>query len=309
MEKCSSIGLISIATVDFIFCMVTLCDSLLLGNNIIYREKNITYFFSVYGNYIQNVLIKVSTWCTVIIAVSRYMIVCYPMKARLFMKPVHTVVAILISLAACSLLHVPLLWIWKVKEVSCHDGNTFILLKFGLFMKHSQMRRTCLIIWFTFGFIIPVAILLYSNIGLIKSLNHSRKLQRTASGPSNRFRDQHRRISMTLVGIVVLFFICMCPGEILGFYTDLSSAKTSTYTFAIVLVLCNMLQAINFSGNFALYCVINSYFRRDVKHLISCQQGVIRQSSTRSSISRSYTPQARHGTLITKLSSTTETDV
>ncbi len=270
MEKCWRIGFITLGTVDFTFCLLTLCESLLPRNNIIHTQKNMAYFFTVYGNYIQNVHIKVSTWCTVIIAASQYIIVTYPIKAKLFMKPVHIVVAIVTSLIMCSVLHIPLLWIWEIKTISCQGNRkSLIVLTFGFFMKYLQIRRIFLIIWFMFGFLIPVVILVFSSIGLIKAFNNSRRFHSVNSNKCtaerrriiNLYTASYRKISITLIGIALLFFICMCPGQILGFYTDLTSTEQSTDTFVLLLVLCNVLQTIKFSGNFVLYSGIICYFR------------------------------------------------
>ncbi len=65
MEKCSSIGLICMAVVDLLFCVITLCDSFLEKNSLVYHHKNVSYFFTLYGNFLQNVFIKVSTWSLV----------------------------------------------------------------------------------------------------------------------------------------------------------------------------------------------------------------------------------------------------
>ncbi len=308
MEKCSCIGLVSIATVDLMFCAFTFCDSLHLKDEIIYTSRDASYFFTVYGTYFQNVLIKVSIWCTVIIAASRYMIVCYPLKARILMKPFHTVIAVFISTAIWSALHIPLLWIWQSTETYCSHGRSVIVLALGYYMNEDTFRRNNLIAWFCLGFIIPVVILIYSNVGLIISLEKSRRLQQNTRDNGNRFRDQHRRISLTLIAVVVMFFVCVCPGEILAFYSDMSLGEASGHTFSLLVVICNMFQALNFSGNFALYCAVNVYFRRDLWRLFSCRGRVQHVGSRRtSSLTTSITSKKQSGHLSVRMLSSLNT--
>ena len=61
-----------------------------------------------------------------------------------------------------------------------------------LLMKHLQMQRIFLIIWFMFGFLIPVVILVSSSIRLVKALNNSRRFHNVNS---DQCMGERRRMS------------------------------------------------------------------------------------------------------------------
>ena len=67
MEKGALIGMVTLALSDFLLCLVTLTGKYLLEDSIYYTKKNPSFFFTMYGTYIENTLIKTSTWFTVII--------------------------------------------------------------------------------------------------------------------------------------------------------------------------------------------------------------------------------------------------
>ena len=63
----------------------------------------------------QNFLIKTSTWFTVIMSLSRYYAICHPLKARQYVSPKYTLIAIACCVMVWTLLHLPLWWTWKVR--------------------------------------------------------------------------------------------------------------------------------------------------------------------------------------------------
>ena len=75
--------------------------------------------------------------------------------------------------------------------------------------------------------------------------------------------DSQRRISTTLIGIVVMFFLLICPSEIVHFYIEVIGQDVMTMD--LVLLCTNVLQTLNFSLNFLLYCVVNVRFRKTLR--------------------------------------------
>ena len=85
----------SLAVSDMLFCSVTLSGAYFPEDQMIYRSKNLHLYFTLYGSCIQNILIKTSTWFTVIMAVSRYFAVCYPMKVGIIIITLYIFILIL----------------------------------------------------------------------------------------------------------------------------------------------------------------------------------------------------------------------
>ena len=273
MEKGAIIGMIGLAFSDFLFCFVTICDTFTLQNQMIFQQKNVTYFLTISREFLQNTLIKTSTCLTVIMAVGRHVAVCYPMKARQYMRPCHTSLAMLFSFIFWLLLHIPLLWTWEVHVIQCpYPQSDIIYFDVGIFVADRTLRITFTYVWALLGFFVPVIVLAYCNCRLIQSLRLSRKLRTKNSKRNSSFKssvDTQRRISITLVAIVVMFFITVCPSEILHFVSD--AVSNGEFQHERLLLITNLLQVVNFSANFALYCAVNSYFRKVLRSLPPCE--------------------------------------
>ncbi len=86
-----------------------------------------------------------------------------------------------------------------------------------------------------------------------------------------------RRVTVTLVTIVLSFFILIFPSELVQYYLEIYSwlhnKPTSRVAVFNSIVTCNMLQAIFMSNNFILYCVVNSNFRRTLRNMLPCCSG------------------------------------
>ena len=285
MEKGALLGMMSLAGSDLLFCVVTISGTYLPDTKMIYTEQDFSYYYTLYGNCIQNTLIKTSTWFTVIMAVCRYFVVTQPIRARQYMRCCHTAIATVLCLIIWVALHVPLAFMWKTFTVSCPKGNIY-LLDFGRFKDDKTMMLSFTYLWAILGFFIPVLILGYCNVNLIYSLHVSSqvRLQEVESSSVRRVSQKHsllqskdssmscrhttdkaqRGITCTLVAIVIMFFVCIFPSEIIHLYEDIQKPdyfSASKY----VMVSANLLQAVNFSANFALYCVVNGYFRKTIK--------------------------------------------
>ena len=310
MERGALVGMMSLAVSDMLFCIVTITSTNMPAAKMIYNSKDFVFFYTLYANCAQNILVKTSTWFTVILGACRNFVVSNPITARKYLKCRHTVTAIVLCTVIWILLHIPLAYTFAVRELNCPTGTKY-LLKSGPFAENHKLRVTFIYVWFIIGFIIPVCVLAYCNTKLIWSLSHSVKLRRHDS--SNRIQSvsiirkqsqrrlsetshcsvlskqgcfsnfrmksstgthslnsfNQKRISYTLIAIVLLFFICIFPSEIVLFYAEINRpAYKGTFRFMINFV--NLLQAINSSGNFVLYCLVNGYFRKTLKQWCRC---------------------------------------
>ena len=92
IERGSTVGLIALAGSDFGFCLFTLFAALVPNDHMIFERKSLTYFMAIYGSYVINTFIKTSTAFTVILAIGRYYAVCFPLRARQFLKDKYTII-------------------------------------------------------------------------------------------------------------------------------------------------------------------------------------------------------------------------
>ena len=129
--------------------------------------------------------------------------------------------------------------------------------------------------WFCRAFVLPVIVLAYCNTKLIYILYISKRLQSNNTGKS------YRVLNCTLIAIVVMFFICGFPSEFVHLFQEVVFKKE--YSRNVILA-TNLLQLVDFSANFALYCIVNPYVGKTMKlWLLCCFRGTQGSSHSRNS--------------------------
>ena len=309
MEKGALVGMMALACSDLLFCLVTLSGAHLQATKMIYDQRNFDFYYALYSNSAQNILIKTSSWFTVILSLGRYFVVCHPFQARKYLKCKHTMVAILLSTIIWILLFVPSIsYTWTVYNIDCVVKPIHVLVS-GQFSNNENFRMIFTNIWFTLGFAVPVVLLGYCNTKLIISLQLSKRFEtngnrhrgliqrsqyycmavrgdrsnqrrpivirssfRSAQPQVNmrisNFRDYNqRKITYTLIAIVICFFTFTLPSEIAQFYFEMKKPHDNG-AFGTVLNVVNLMQVVNFSCNFVLYCAVNAYFRKTIRNFL-----------------------------------------
>uniref|UniRef100_K1R9A0 G-protein coupled receptors family 1 profile domain-containing protein n=1 Tax=Magallana gigas TaxID=29159 RepID=K1R9A0_MAGGI len=110
---------------------------------------------------------------------------------------------------------------------------------------NSSFKYTQKLLWAVFGNFVPLSILLYCNLQLIRALRQSRQLRLRHSRDDTSCLSAHRRINITLVTIIIFFIILVAPSEITKFIMLLN--KDEGFSYVVVSLVTNTLQCINFS--------------------------------------------------------------
>ncbi len=258
----------------FMFCLVTFISLQLSEDNLVYQSRDAGMYATIYGPYFQNLFIKTSTSITVLMALYRHAAVARPISAKQYLTLWNTLMAIAFCFIFWTLALLPFLWSWKVKTVNCGPGNSIIVLDTGPFEENEIFKQFFTHSWSIIGFIIPVLILAYCNIKLIRSLHTSLKRSLTGSHAQSA-RQRHRqiaqrRMNITLITIVASFFILVFPSELFQYYLEFSNTPQNNEAMKMLVLTCNFLQAVNMSINFLLYCLVNSNFRKSLRALLPC---------------------------------------
>ncbi len=262
------------------FCGVTLLCTFLAEDRMVYDSKDVTLFFTIYGPYFQNLFIKTSTWLVVTLALYRNAAISFPIAAKQYLTAMNTCIAVLICFVTWILFLLPMLWSWVVDEITCPNGDYFIMLDVGTFEENITMRKALTHTWTAIGFILPVCILAYCNLKMIISLHTSLRRSgtgRRASAQSSQHNHRlaaQRRMTITLITIVASFFLLVFPSELFQYYLDFGAQEQTSDMIANLVITCNTFQSINMSINFVLYCGVNSNFRKTLKKLVPvcCQR-------------------------------------
>jgi hypothetical protein len=254
---------------------------------------------------------QVSIMITLALTIERYLFTTYPLRTRSFCKPRYARIIIVIILFICALLSFPRFLIDNVKKIigpegsfnssTCsthpfiiqysstnltHIGQCFCVIVYQR-KKYLPYRNAYYITMFIFNQILPVIILFFLNLKLIRRVQnsnrytlgelvarqHSYLLSSTTSImhpiKQKRLRDEHR-LTKTLVAVVVIFLICNTFTIISypDFIRSITKKKYPNYIyigFRIQKLITNIMLLLNYSINFFFYCAFNQKFLDTLK--------------------------------------------
>ena len=271
MEKAAYLGLIALAVSDMLYCISALPEAFKVKERIAFQGRTFWMFYELYGKYFQNAFSSASTWLTLIMAASRYAAICHPLHAREFIRASGTIVGIVVTFIFWAAMDIPYMWTYEVSEISCsghpHD-RIYYMLDTGALNTNPKLKYTFTYLWAFLGFFIPVALLAYCNVHLIRALRESYRMRKEYR-VHTRTQQPGTKITPTLIAIVVMFIILVTPSEIIQFtFFCVKSSHTDAVT--TLMVIFNAMHTLNFAINFVLYCVVNVHFRSTLKDLLCC---------------------------------------
>lgn len=256
VEYCTTICLVSLAVSDMMFCIATFPFGFQTVGQTIFHRKEFMLYYIMYSSAFISIFILSSTMLTVLTALMRYLVVCHPFRSRQLISVKATsicvVVVVLISIAF------NFVSFWQYVTDDCMDED-YTKIHLSSLFSNSSFKYTQKLLWAVFGNFVPLSILLYCNLQLIRALRQSRQLRLRHSRDDTSCLSAHRRINITLVTIIIFFFILVAPSEITKFIMLLN--KDEGFSYVVVSLVTNTLQCINFSVNFVLYYVIIAPFR------------------------------------------------
>ena len=282
MERAAHLGLLILAISDMLYCLVTLPTAFLARGQVLFTEHQVALMYiQMYQQCFQNIFVHTSIWLTVIMAAGRYAAICRPLQARYLVGINATRVAVTSTFVLWTLLELPRFWSSVIlHEFACPSPSAngrqqgagvvrYYIVDLGPFLVNATLKITFDYIWSILGFFIPISVLAYCNIHLIKALRESSRV-RQLYRVHPRSTTHGSRITPTLVAIVCLLILFVSPSEFLHFYFFVvKGSSVEPFNFAIVIT--NLLQSLNFSCNFVLYCLVNVHFRETCKDLVYCK--------------------------------------
>jgi len=289
MEKSVHYGLISLAVSDFFVCLASLSTVVHSAGKNRGRFAHTSFDFrlvhKLYGVGVINTFMLSSTWLTVTMAVSRYIAICHPLKARQIIGKTFTVASLVAVFVLSVLFNVPRFLWEEPRSVDVGGGRRVYFAYPGPLKLNPGATLAYSWTYFTFGIVVPLCVLVFCNAHLIKALRRSVLLSRSEQPSIRRStrsntsqRTDHReqsayRITLTLIVIIILFLVLFVPSELLNFFVDLATqSQYNTQVFNVAMAVGNLLQTINFAVNFVLYSAVNTYFRYTIRQMLSCAE-------------------------------------
>nr|AKQ63055.1 orphan G-protein coupled receptor 51 [Platynereis dumerilii] len=276
-EHAANIGLIALAVADLIFCITAFPSTFLPKDGVFYDTGFLTYY-GCYCAAVISIFMLTSTWLTVAMSTERYLAICHPLKSRKILSIQRTKVAIVMVYILSALFNIPVFWRYSIVQKKCNN-QTLYTVNMRLLGDDGNLENAYRACWAVVGNFIPLLLLLFFNICLMREIHRSYAMRKrmgnghcSAVHHHSNDTEASNRITITLISIVVMFFILVAPSEILKqiaflFGSDLSK----NYTYLTIEIITNVMQTINFSANFILYCIINPSFRRTMKEMFCFQ--------------------------------------
>ena len=268
-ERTVHIGLFSLAMSDLLCCICLFPHGFLKENQFNFSSVNFQLVYKTYGEVFINTFILTSTWLTVTMATSRYLAICHPFRARHMIGLTGTRVTILLVFFISILFNIPRFFNYRIESIQCDDGrNIFLSNTWFMNSGNSGLRTAYIWAYFSVGIFLPLVMLAFCNICLVKALRESTKLRRRYRVPAAHV-DSNHRITSILVTIVVMYILFVSPAEILLFVRErLHQPEDGDYQeLSTAVELTNILQTINFACDFVLYFVLNVHFRQALREM------------------------------------------
>jgi len=302
MEKSAHYGLIALAISDLFVC-ITALPSVIYGTGkknggFAHDSFDFRLVHKLYSNGVINTFMLSSTWLTVTMAVSRYIAICHPLRARQIIGKTFTITSLVAVFVVSVLFNVPR-FLWQEHRSIVVDGGRRMYFAYpGPLRRRAGDELELAYLWayFTLGIAVPLCVLVYCNMHLIKTLrmsmlSHTMVVQNSFSlsgsgqtsfhrtvrpaAPQRTTRERSEqaayRITLTLIIIIILFAVLFVPSELVNFFVDVAAQTTyKTEVFNVAVTVGNLLQTINFAVNFVLYSAVNTYFRYTIYRMVKC---------------------------------------
>ena len=277
-ERSANIGLITLAIADLSFC-VTAFPSTFLPQDMTFSKTGFMLYYGQYCAAVISIFIMTSTWVTVTMSTERYLAICHPLKSRNIITLQRTKWALALVYVLSAVVNIPIFWRYKIHEFQACDRDTVYTIKQQILYGNIDFDHAYRATWAVVGNIIPLALLLILNVALLREIHKSYALRKTMNGVAgmkvhhmNDATKSSNRITILLIAIVVMFLILVAPSEILKHVAyPFGGNLSQNYTYMTIEIITNVMQTINFSANFILYCIINPSFRRTMKEMLCFQ--------------------------------------
>lgn len=262
MSTSTNSYLISLAMSDlaFLLIMATRCIDERLS-----REAHYHYLVIMsYVNVFLLAFLLASVWLTVMLAIERYIAICHPLKAMGICTVARARIIIVAILICSFLFKIP--EFFKLKQYTFYDhciGKEVPLMHPTDLALNETFRH--IYSWFDCFLLalLPFSLLLFLNVCLIREIHRSTNYLRyhlaSDSNVQTIITGEEMKITMMLVSVVVVFFICEAPHVILVVMKRLQPGEQFPH-LQLMINITILLFALRSSFNFILYCWFSEKF-------------------------------------------------
>ncbi|CAN7999051.1 unnamed protein product, partial [Ixodes hexagonus] len=220
-----------------------------------------------------------SVWITATFTVERYIAVCHPIKGKVLCTESRARKAVIAVVVFCFVLTLPTPFEYAVIEEKHPVTNaTIVSMSYSEFGKNELYKKIYYWLTVVLFTLVPFCLLAVFNAFLVRSVHISRNQRTKMTQRTDSSRDnQENKITVMLIAVVILFFVCQLPTAMTLLYTSIRVPEEGSEDEMLVFALGNIfnfLMSINAAGNFILYCLLSQKYRRTFLQIFCpCAEG------------------------------------
>ncbi len=271
--------LIALAIADLLFLVFL---STILADNQLEMHSRPFYLYMIYITFatiFMHMFLMASIWVTVMLAIERYIAICRPFlaaKVCTVTKARCIIISIFLFAIASRLSN-----FWENKVVTVYDHNTNLSWSYAeattLSYNHYYQTIYPWLVDGVFASILPFLLLLILNARLIWEVRKStqyiqRNLMVNAQNHKNIIQREELQITIMLISVIMVFFICQAPYVIYTAMASLSMYQAFSPGFMLFRYITMLLLTLKSAVNFILYCWFSEKFWATLKRIFCIQQ-------------------------------------
>ena len=224
-------------------------------------------------------------WTVMMIAIDRYLMLSYPLQARVWCRSSRACWSILAMMVTAILFNVPRWPYYYLVAFHSHDTNsTFVShIDSGIDHFNEDLYQTIYSVGLTivFLFIIPLTVIITLNVLLVKNLKAAAEHRTSTLQMVKKREGETQKLTKLVIIIITTFILCQLP----DFIASIIGAGLFDYEEGIYEYYApfkEMLLVLNSSINIILYCIFFDRFRNTLSKMLGCDR---HQSSSNSQVS------------------------
>ncbi|XP_024942132.1 probable G-protein coupled receptor B0563.6 isoform X2 [Cephus cinctus] len=224
------------------------------------------FYHAHFELFLGNGCLGVGVMMLLALTMERYVSICYPGQHTRPLCGSPTLMLVLIPLTTF-LIYLPSIFRGEITTCLLTSAGPFIYQKRdNIFFMHSLFYQVYKVVLEIVFKVAPTILLAGFNLRVMIAYRRSCErrrsttLSRTASNDeAHRTFAEERRLLLLLGSTSILFLVCVSPMVILN--VTVSESNLSLYPYQVFRALANLLEVINYSITFYIYCLFSKDFR------------------------------------------------
>ena len=218
-----------------------------------------------------------TVWLTVLIALCRYVAICVPYRASSWVTVKKNQQAVF-GLALCSLLYNLPRFFENRMETQVRGNNVTLHIPLRWLADNKMYNLVYAeIMYYILSFVLPLVLLAFLNTRLTLAYN---VVQRKRAAMRSRNDSHENNLTLVMIIVVLVFMLCNLPARLVQIIWKYRPQPCPTFQF-FLMEFSNVLEVLNSSTNFFIYCVFRQKFRDILMETLCGKSGRSKSSPER----------------------------